>query len=123
MKKPSSVLALTLFFVWAVPAGAAAPETTVPGVQDPHIQKLEEMHREAERRVAVNDFQGAIEMYREILFLEPDDETAYANMGRCHLIRGELGRAKDAFFQALDINPENETALGGLQKLRDPDAA
>ncbi|HTL69969.1 MAG TPA: tetratricopeptide repeat protein [Candidatus Eisenbacteria bacterium] len=87
-----------------------------------HIQKLEAMHREAEHLVVLNDFPGAIRAYQDILFLEPDDETAYANLGRCYLLRGEYDRAKEAFFNALDINPENETAQRGLEKIRNPDA-
>ena len=87
------------------------------------VAKLEDMHRKAEKQIAVNDFSAAIGTYRDILLEEPDDETAYANMGRCYLVRGDYGRAREAFLEALDINPENEAARRGLEKIRDPDAA
>ncbi len=85
------------------------------------IQKLEELHQKAEQQIAVNNFYGAIDTYQEILFLEPDDETAYANSGQIYLLFSDFKRAKTAFQNALSINPENETALAGLKKIKAPD--
>ncbi|MBI2094916.1 MAG: peptidoglycan-binding protein [Candidatus Omnitrophica bacterium] len=39
------------------------------------------------------------------------------------MILGDLGRAENAFLNALDINPSNETAFLGIQRIRDPDSA
>ncbi|MBI4352705.1 MAG: tetratricopeptide repeat protein [Candidatus Omnitrophica bacterium] len=83
----------------------------------PHTQELETLHAEAERLVSVNRFREALRVYETIILAEPDDETAYANMGRIYLLTGQRERAKDAFLNALDINPENETALLGLEKI------
>lgn len=37
------------------------------------------------------------------------------------MIQGNFARAEDAFKNALHINPDNEVALLGLQKIHDPD--
>jgi len=69
------------------------------------------MHKKAERLIAQNEIRRAAALYSNIILMEPDDETAYANMGNCYLILGDFKRAEDAFQNALEINPENETAL------------
>ena len=85
------------------------------------IQKLEELHRKAEEQIILNQLRDAMDTYQEILFLEPDDETAYANMGQLYLIFGDFKKAEAAFQNTLSIDPDNETALSGLKKIKDPD--
>ncbi len=103
------------------PALCAEDPKSVRRAEPTDEGRLEALHREAEGRIAVNDFRGAIGNYREILLLEPDDAVAYARMGHSYLILGDSGRAEDAFRLALDIDPENETAVWGLRKIADPD--
>ncbi len=80
------------------------------------------MHKKAERLIAQNEIRRAAALYSNIILMEPDDETAYANMGNCYLILGDFKRAEDAFQNALEINPENETALLGIKSIHDPDS-
>ena len=87
------------------------------------IQHLEELHRQADEQIALNNFRGAMTTLQEILLLEPNDETAYANMGLLYLLFSDHKKAKEAFQNALSIDPENETALAGLAKIKDPDAS
>ena len=69
----------------------------------------------------IPDFRSAIRIYSDILLLEPDDETAYTQMGQAYLVLGDIGRAHSAFRNALYINPENAIAALGIQKIMDPD--
>lgn len=85
------------------------------------IQSLENMHIQAESQIIENDFEGAIKTYSEILLIEPDDETAYTGLGHCYLVLGQYRNAHDAYKNALAINPENPSAILGIQKIMDPD--
>ena len=108
------VLALGLCLAGVQPLEAEAT--------DAHIAQLQEMHAKAEKLIAVNDFEEAIQIYENIILLEPDDEVAYTNMGHANLLLGNIGEAEDNFLNALHINPDNEAAYLGLQRIQDPDA-
>ena len=84
--------------------------------------RLTRLHEEAEVLVAEDRYREAVDVYLEIVLAEPDDEAAYTNLGHSYMILGDFKRAEDAFQNALHINPENETALLGLQKISDPDS-
>ena len=120
-----SILLLAVF----LGAGTLLPslgraEDTPGSITSPsheHINEIRSLHRGAEDLLEAEHYRQAIEVYTEILLLEPDDETAYANMGRAYMILGQYDRAENAFLNALHINPENELALAGIRKLRDPD--
>ena len=40
------------------------------------------------------------------------------NLGYSHILRGDLLIAREHFIQVLDMDPENDTALGNLQMLQ-----
>lgn len=90
-------------------------------VSDNSLKEIEARHAQAESLIARNEFRTAIQKYTEILLMEPDDETAYVNMGHCYLILGDNRRARTSFQNALDIDPENELAREGLDKVNNPD--
>ncbi len=92
--------------------------TTLPEKAD----QIANLHEKAEHLIVENKFREAVEVYSEILLIEPDDEAAYTNLGHAYMILGDFGRAKDAFQNALHINPKNQGALLGLQKIVDPDS-
>ena len=54
-------------------------------------------------------------LYQNMILQNPDDDTAYAHLGYAYLILGEFLKAKDAFNDALSINPNNPLALNGLR--------
>ena len=85
------------------------------------VAVLEKMHRRAEQQLLVSDFETALKIYEEIILREPDDDTAYAAMGQIYLIRGQFKKAHDAFQSALEIDPDNETAVAGITAVLDPD--
>lgn len=105
------------------PSLGSAEETpaSLTSPSQEHIGKIRSLHLGAEDLMEAERYRQALELYFEIILLEPDDETAYANMGRAYMILGQYERAENAFLNALHINPENELAFLGLQKLRDPD--
>ena len=90
-------------------------------VSDEKIHKLEQMHQRAEERILKNDFRGALGVYQDILLEEPDDETAYTGMAQCDMVLGDFSRAKEAYANALHINPDNEIANADLWKITNPD--
>jgi len=56
-----------------------------------------------------------IPFYQNMVLKNPDDDTAHSHMGYAYLILGDFEKAKDAFKDALSINPENPEAGQGLQ--------
>ncbi len=85
------------------------------------MDQIENLHDRGMNLIAQQKFRDAINVYSEALLIEPDDEEAYAQIGQSYMVLGDFKRAKDAFRNALDINPENETARMGLRKISDPD--
>ncbi len=98
---------------------SAAEEALTP--DDGTVYELSLLHRQAEGLVIENKFREALRVYQDILFIEPDDEVAYANSGRIYLILGDVEKAENAFTNALDININNETAIIGMMTLREPE--
>lgn len=129
--KRALLLASLLTFPGLWPLSAQAADGDAPAVGDnvlassgkaPKITELEKLHIEAEKRIAVNDFRGALEKYRDAVLLEADDAAAYSNMGHCYLILGDTGRARESFRSALAIDPQNASAHAGMMRVQDPDA-
>lgn len=117
MKKNLLFLCLLLSLIQTAPAHSQ----TLMEISDEKINELETLHTKAENCIVQNDFRGAIRLYEDILLIEPDDEVAYTNLGRIYMIQGENQKARESFRNALTINPENETALLGIEKINDPD--
>ena len=125
MKTPSKkalVLAAgSLFFCSAVLAESLAVPDNITSVHPQEMKQLVVLHRRADELILKNDLRGALQVYLDILLIEPDDASAYTGMGQTYLILGEYGKAKEAFQNALHIEPDNDTAAYGLQKIMDPD--
>lgn len=100
---------------------AAAPEASVTRIADGTITQLELLHAKAMKLMDAMEPREAVKLYLDILLIEPDDDAAYTNMGQAYLMLGDADRAKDAFLNALHINPDNDIALAGLKSVADPD--
>lgn len=85
------------------------------------IRDLEVLHFRAQQLIEGGNMRAAVSIYWEIILLEPDDDAAYTNLGQLYLVLGDNARAKDAFQNALHINPENEAAQAGFFKITRPD--
>ncbi|MGH7197560.1 MAG: tetratricopeptide repeat protein [Candidatus Omnitrophota bacterium] len=55
--------------------------------------------------------------YENLTIQNPGDDTAYSNLGYAYMILGEFIKARQAFKDALQINPGNERAMQGVQFL------
>ncbi|OGW83810.1 MAG: hypothetical protein A3C47_01060 [Omnitrophica bacterium RIFCSPHIGHO2_02_FULL_51_18] len=116
--KKGLILSLA-FFLLSRTAGAE-PKNIVE-ISDASISQIDALHTKAEGQIVENDFRGAVRTYEDILLVEPDDEAAYTNLGRIYMILGDTQKAAECFQNALHINPDNEGALFGIEKIRDPD--
>ena len=110
-----------LMILMTARAWAETPQSFISTTPE-KVEQLVRLHKRAEILIEQNRFREAIDVYSEIILVEPDDEAAYTNLGHAYMILGDFERAKDAFQNALHINPDNETALLGLQKISDPDS-
>ncbi len=115
----AALFALILGCSASICAHAEAP--SMSSLSQEKIGQLETMHQKATESLLKNDFSDAIRVYSDILLIEPDDEVAYTNLGQIYMILGQQKKAHEAFKNALDINPHNETAIVGIQKILDPD--
>ncbi len=100
---------------------AESAQKSFTSITQDDMNQIKNLHERAEKLIAGHNFRDAIDVYSEILLTEPDDDDAYARMGQSYMILGDFNRAKDAFQNALDINPDNEIAVIGLRKIADPD--
>ncbi len=119
MKKHTLILILPWILFGA--AHAEEPVASVTTVDAQKMDQLSLLHQKAENLVLENKFREALAIYSDIILMEPDDEVAYTRMGHIYMILGDLARAEENFLNALHINPENETARMGIQKIKDPD--
>lgn len=55
--------------------------------------------------------------YENIILQNPDDDSGFANLGYARMIVGDFLKAREAFLQALEINPDNSGALQGINYL------
>jgi len=56
-----------------------------------------------------------VPFYENMILQNPEDDMAYSNLGYAYLILGQYLKAKQAFQEALSINPENIDAHKGLK--------
>lgn len=112
------LLTAGLFWLFILPARAESPPRNFASINADDLARIEAFHSKAEALEQKGDFKGALDLYLGIILLEPDDDAAYAAMGRAYMILGNFERAEDAFQNALHINPDNETAAAGTEKIR-----
>ena len=63
------------------------------------------------------NIQEIVPFYQNIILQNPGDDKAYANLGYAYLIVGDVVKTREAYHDALAINPENERALEGMQTI------
>ena len=122
MRIPFIFLTTVILVFGATNLNAEPTPRNITYTDPDEIYQIDQLYEKASALVKKKDFRGAIRLYQEILFIEPDDETAYTNIGHSYMILGDTAKAKDAFLNALHINPENEVAKLGIQKIVDPDS-
>lgn len=58
--------------------------------------------------------QGIISFYQNLVIQSPYDDEAQTHLGYAYLLLNDLLRAKEAFKDALELNPDNERARAGF---------
>lgn len=82
-----------------------------PGFGQDHASK-------AGKLFFMKDYQGAIKEYKLVLKANPNDARSYYNIGACYEMLGDLKNAKQAYQNALKVNPdfkEAKQALGNAE--------
>lgn len=102
--------------------GLVAGEESIVSLSSEKLQTLEALHTEAERLIALGRMREAVEIYWQVVLLEPDDDAAYTGLGHLYLVLSDISQAEDAFKNALHIDPDNEDAAIGLYQIAHPDS-
>jgi len=82
-------------------------------------QQVESHYERAQAALAANELDKAVNEFRAILQLDPQNAEVYGNLGMIAYRRGKYGEAKDAFSKALRIKPQltDAKAFLGLSEL------
>ena len=62
------------------------------------------------------DYARAIEHYRRVIEIDPDQPQGYYNIGRIYLLQGDYARAREWFERALQQDPEYAEAHSNLAR-------
>ena len=71
------------------------------------LSEVFDKHEKALALVAEKKYGAAARLYEAIVLLSPDDDEAYLLLGHCRLLNMEYDKARDAFLNAVHINPAN----------------
>ncbi len=69
--------------------------------------------------IRIGSFKRGLNSFALAIKLNPRDDMSYSASGYCFNILGEKEKAKEYFSRALELNPENKTALESLKNLGD----
>jgi tetratricopeptide (TPR) repeat protein len=78
------------------------------------LDQVYERHEKALAYVAGDRLVEACRLYEEILLLSPDDGEAYLLLGHCRLLLKDYDKAKNAFLNAVNIDPNNAKEITRL---------
>lgn len=99
-------------------SAAAAAAATPPPPQPTERESIaDQYYRRAEVLVSKNQFSQAILELRDALQIAPNSSRCHSLMGTIYLRQRQATMAKIHFNKALEINPQDETALKGKQAL------
>ncbi len=73
--------------------------------------EIRHLHTLGEVRLALGDESGAMEAYRAMLALDPDNPDAHLEIGLLHEARGEAREAEEHFVESLKSDPANPRTL------------
>ncbi len=90
---------------------AAPPEKAAPS-------KIDNYCRRAENFIAGGDFDGAVNELKEGLKIQPKNSRAHGLLGQAYLKKNQATLAKVHINQALNLNPEEESALEAKKEMQ-----
>ena len=65
---------------------------------------------------SVRDFDAVVRTFRTVVELQPQNASAWINLGKAYAIQKRFEEAAGAFGKALEAEPGNQTAKSLLQK-------
>ncbi len=101
-------------------SASTTPSTLSPTQQKPE-SAMAQYFRRAQKFIADNNVAQARAELREALKLEPNNSHCHSLMGMVYLRQNQATMAKVHFERALQLNPEDETALAGKRQLKPSD--
>lgn len=96
----------------------AAPATTRPTETSKTEQFTEQYFRRAEELLNKGIYLEAIKELKDALKIDPRSARCNALLGKVYLQQGSLSMAKIHFNQALKLNPQEVTAIQGLEEIK-----
>src|SRR5918998_2180534 len=72
---------------------------------------IRHLHTLGEARLALADEAGAVEAYRAVLALDPENPEAHLELGLLHEGRGEVAKAEEHYVESLKSEPANPRTL------------
>ena len=104
-------LAFVLAALMAIGAASCSGGPNEDGEAEVTLQEALEAH-------SAGRLDEAVDLYKQVLALDPQNKFAYYNLGVIHQTRGRAGAAEDHYQQALDIDPDFVPALFNMAVLR-----
>ena len=74
---------------------------------------------DAQNQLADGDYGAAIDSYRQMIRLEPDDATAYTKLSELYLLLEDFQNSYENALRAVALEPENPQALTALARIQD----
>ncbi len=74
---------------------------------------------DAQNHLVAGDYAAAIDSYRQMIRLEPDDATAYTRLSELYLLLEDLENSYENALRAVALEPENPEALTALARIQD----
>ncbi|SHM65105.1 tetratricopeptide repeat protein [Roseibium suaedae] len=79
---------------------------------------MEIAYRAATALLRAGHLEEAASQLRRVVFVEPDNTAARANLGNCQFLLGDHANAETNFIEVLAASPDNRNALYGLATVR-----
>ena len=66
------------------------------------------------------DLDPVVRLFARLTVLFPDVPNAFDSLGEAYFRKGDKGKAREAFEECLELDPEHEHARARLEELRGP---
>lgn len=84
-------------------------------IPDPNEGRAEKLYHEGVGKFKEREFGKAIECFREVIDMYPENYKALGNLGACFTCIGKKTKAIECYKKAISINPEYEFAKKNLE--------
>jgi tetratricopeptide (TPR) repeat protein len=100
----------------ATPSGAAGvgPGAERPAASSRDPEGARRLFREAERRRAEHDLDGAIALYLAAEAADPELSEVHERLARCHQLQGDGRRAAERYRRYLATDPEDAARVRAI---------